>query len=374
MQTNNIQIWQKPSHNYALDFVKTVATIFIVFHHYQQITGVDEPIAFGGGLFYWGYMVELFFLLSGYLVFRYVPLIYKKKISLKIWYSKRAFRLLPLVTVSCIVYEILLYINNNTFSLNYLGLSVSVWGTVLAALGLNEGGAFANPMVNNAVWYVAVLLICYVAMYLVTRIAQMLKTSPFPFYVAMCLLGCSILLSGMSFPYLQSQTARGYCAFFFGLLLGGYIKKHGIGRKEICFSLVTILLFAFFYWFDYTLVIYDIRYILIFLLFPSIIMLAESSVSKKIFTSPIWGKIGAIQFSVYLWHSPFLLVGFMIISVHGITLDYSNILYMLIFTLIVELFSVASYYYIEKPLARYTDKLIRKMEAEEISDASLYTE
>lgn len=373
MQVNDMRSWQKPNHNYALDFLKTIATILIVFHHFQQVTGVYEPIAFFGGTFYWGYLVEFFFLLSGYLVFKYVPLIYNHKISLKIWYAKRAFRLLPLVTVSCIVYEILLYINNNIFHLNYFGLSVSVWGTVLASLGLKHGGAFANPMVNNVVWYVSVLLICYAVMYLVTRLAQMLKTSPFPFYVAMCLLGCSILFSGMSLPYLQSDTARGYCAFFFGLLLGGYVKKHGIGKKQICFSLVTILLFAFFYWLNYTLVIYDIRYILVFLLYPSIIILAESNASKKVFSSPIWASIGAIQFGVYLWHSPFTLTGFMITAVYGITLDYSNILYMLLFTLIVELFSVASHYLIEKPLARYTAKLIRKMEAEEPSDAALYT-
>lgn len=54
----------------ALDFLKILATIFIVFHHYQQIVNVTYPegVDFCSGSFFWGHMVELFFLISGFVM------------------------------------------------------------------------------------------------------------------------------------------------------------------------------------------------------------------------------------------------------------------------------------------------------------------
>ena len=59
--------------NYSLDFFKIIATILIVFHHYQQILSIEfGEINFYGGKFYFGYLVEFFFLISGFLMFNYI--------------------------------------------------------------------------------------------------------------------------------------------------------------------------------------------------------------------------------------------------------------------------------------------------------------
>ena len=44
--------------SYGLDFIKIVATIGIIFHHWQQITGAffEGGINFWGDYFYWGYL------------------------------------------------------------------------------------------------------------------------------------------------------------------------------------------------------------------------------------------------------------------------------------------------------------------------------
>ena len=58
---------------FILDILKIVATILIVFHHYQQILNVEfNKINFFGGKFYFGHLVELFFLISGFLMFNYI--------------------------------------------------------------------------------------------------------------------------------------------------------------------------------------------------------------------------------------------------------------------------------------------------------------
>lgn len=47
----------------GLDLLKIIATVMIIFHHYQQITGAWwGASSFYGGLFYYGELVELFLL------------------------------------------------------------------------------------------------------------------------------------------------------------------------------------------------------------------------------------------------------------------------------------------------------------------------
>ena len=59
--------------NVAIDLLRVIAATLIVLHHYQQ--GVDitfEHIKFYGGTFNFAYLVELFFLISGVMVYKSV--------------------------------------------------------------------------------------------------------------------------------------------------------------------------------------------------------------------------------------------------------------------------------------------------------------
>lgn len=48
---------------YSLDALRIIATILIIFHHYQQVIGgyFEGHINFWNGRFYFGYIVEFFF-------------------------------------------------------------------------------------------------------------------------------------------------------------------------------------------------------------------------------------------------------------------------------------------------------------------------
>lgn len=226
-----MQMLHSSKRNYALDFLKCIATIAIVFHHYQQETGAMFRYNFWGGWFYWGYIVELFFLISGYVICRYVPVIYQGKMSLKQWTLKRTMRCIPMMAAGALAYEVFLYINNNVCGLSWSGITPTLWGTVIASLGLQANGFFANPWVNNPAWYISVLFLCYVLFYLVTALARKWKVSPAYFYIAMVLLGCGIEVYGLNWLILDGQLARGYRGFFFGLLLAMQIEKQG-GRPS----------------------------------------------------------------------------------------------------------------------------------------------
>ena len=91
--------------NYALDFLKGIATIAIVFHHYQQATGAKFAYNFCDGWFYYGYVVELFFLVSGYVMGRYVKPIYEGEISLKCWMAKRMLRYIPIMAIGALIFD-----------------------------------------------------------------------------------------------------------------------------------------------------------------------------------------------------------------------------------------------------------------------------
>lgn len=151
---------------YSLDLIRIIATILIVFHHYQQVTGaVFDSINFWNGKFYFGYMVELFFILSGYFMYKYIAKI-KKGESFSGFYKKRFLRLFPLMLFGAIMYEIFIIIYQRVYNELWFGIHPTLWGTIIASLGIQEGWGFLNPCVNNPTWYISVLLLCYIIFYM----------------------------------------------------------------------------------------------------------------------------------------------------------------------------------------------------------------
>lgn len=234
---------------YSLDVLRIIATILIVFHHYQQVTGVyyEGHINFYNGRFYFGYVVEFFFLLSGYFMWRYVEKI-ENGLSFPKFFAPRALRLLPLVFIGGITYEVLLYIYQQTCGGDWFGVSITVWGVIIDALGIQDGWVFTNPMVNNPTWYISVLLLCYVVFYLLTYLSKRWQVPHAYLFAFMVLLGCGIQTYGINLPFLNGSSCRGYYAFFFGVLLAEglerlcavkrfyniYIYIYILGESHIC--------------------------------------------------------------------------------------------------------------------------------------------
>lgn len=117
---------------YSLDVLRVIAAAMIVMHHYQQITGAY----FAGKYNFRGYgvVVELFFFLSGFLAVKYLD---KPMAGFFSFMKRKALRLLPLVAISSIVYEVLLVMYNTICGTQWvLGNEISIWGVVLNSLGI----------------------------------------------------------------------------------------------------------------------------------------------------------------------------------------------------------------------------------------------
>lgn len=351
------------SRSYALDFVKIVATILIVFHHFQQNTGAfyENFPNFWGSWFYWGYIVELFFLLSGYFMYRYVAKIQSGELSLGKWVGLRAKRLLPMVAISSVAYEasILIYKAITGTVWPYFG-ELSLFGTIITALGIQGGYAFTNPGVNNPVWYVSILILCYVVFYIICALSKKLNCSPIYFFVFMILLGVSTQTFNTNQPFLTVSVGRGYYSFFFGLILAAFVQKFGVGKKTIITSAVALVASIVLFMFPEQAAKEPLVYVLTFITYPAIVLLFSSSIANKIFKAKAWGVIGSITFNVYLWHSPLFPLMYGMLALFEITPDFSGVWTMLVFTLVSFAVGAASYFLIEKPVDKLINRIIEK--------------
>lgn len=329
-----------------------MATILIVFHHYQQLTGARfDTINFFNGRFYFGYIVEFFFVLSGYFMYPYVERIGGGEgYTFREFISRRISRLLPLVAIGAIGYEFLAGLYQYIYHTSCFGIELTVWGTIIASLGIQDGWALANPCVNNPTWYISVLILCYVVFYLLSYISKRLKVSPFYFYVFMIFVGMGIQTYGINFPFFNGSSSRGYYAFFWGLVVAWYIKNTKVTWKLELLSSAIVLLIILLIVGNYSIMSTGINYILTFIFYPALIIVFLSKPIRTIFKSSKIGTLGKISFDTYIWHNALFILMYICIALFDWTIDLNRMTSMGIFTLITFAVGASSYFLIEVPI------------------------
>ena len=343
--------------NYSLDFFKIIATILIVFHHYQQILSIEfGEINLYGGKFYFGYLVEFFFLISGFLMFNYIERI-KEGLTFKEFFLRRIIRLMPLIIIGAISYEILLYIYPKIFGDYFYNLKPDFWGLIISMLGIQAGWTFENPMINNPMWYISVLLLCYILFYILTKISISKKYNYIYFYIFFIFLGLSIQKNGTDLAFFNSYTARGFYAFFFGLVFSILFNNYKIGKLIKILSIFLLIFITYLILKHYYVIEKSINYTLTFIYYPILIIIFNFDIIKRILSSKIIGKIGEISFNVYVWHGGFILLLSIINKYYSFNINFASYKTMIIFTIILYIFGVISYYFIEKHLRNIILKL-----------------
>lgn len=311
-------------------------------------------------------MVELFFLLSGLLVFKY-----KKRIcdglSFRRFYLRRFFRVFPLLSLSALTYAALMLIEGLPSYLAsggvWEGPIPTLWGVVVTSLGMQEGWGLANPGINNPLWFVSVLLLCYVVFYLSVWTAARLRVSPEYFFAFAVLLSFNIGLFHLNMPFLTATTSRGYFGFFTGTLLAALLGKWTPGRRALWFCAALLALISL--WLCIPLAVPFLgnqSNMMVLLYFPALILLLLYSPLKKLFDHSVFGTLGAISFDVYVWHFCAIRALVMLAAHTGIDLTSRPLRVMLLFTLCVWLFGAFSYYCIEKPIDRRIQAALNRWE------------
>lgn len=354
MKDNNLR-------SYSLDFLRIMATVLVVFHHFQQLTGArfskfnfynDEKQVFT-------VLIELFFVLSGYLLATTKDKLLNSDISLFSFMKGKVIRLLPIAAVSVFVYEILMFIVV-TFMPDfpsYFAKDINLWGAVITALGLQAGWVFENPFINNPLWYVSVLLFMYIMMFFLTFLAKKISCNPLVLYILITLLGFAVINYDINLPFFNSYMARGYVSFFPGLIFGIYRKNHKINIKDIIISLVIILAFIAMSISHLGYISRGYNYLFILFVAPAFISLFDSDILRKCFKLKLVGFLSPISYGMIVWHIPVFLTIFMINYRFNLGIDFNNYITMLIMTLIVLIYCIFAYYLIERPLVNYCNKI-----------------
>lgn len=350
--------------NRAFDMVKVISTVFIVLHHYEQVavmvTGQNVhgfPINFFGGSFNWGYIVELFFLLSGFFMVPYIQKV-RQGLSFYRFYTRRAARLLPLLAISGVCCAIFLLLYDKAYQGAFWEKDPSLFGVVIQALGIQTGWAFKNPYLNNPTWYCSALMLCYLVFYAIVYWSHRIKVSPCYGFAFMIFLGCSVqTFQGdqtyqTEIPFLTGVCSRGYSAFFAGILLAMLMPRLQKRRSVFWAGLAFLAVFAAAYYKKDG----DLQYmpfLLTFLLYPVILLLVQSFPFTLLSRLPVWEKLSGISYSVFVWHFPLYILLYSVVGLLGrdpaLLVNWPT---MLVCAVVLQPIGWLSYRFLEQPLHR----------------------
>ncbi|MBR0353424.1 MAG: acyltransferase [Oscillospiraceae bacterium] len=339
----------KNKRDHALDFLKIIATILIVLHHYERAFGTQfDALNFGTGRFYFGNVVELFFMISGFIAFSSIRRIHDG-LSYNSYLYGKALRLFPLTVLSTFVFS---------------AMYIIVWGTegfslfkaIVTALCIQRGGPFTEVLVNSHLWYLSVLLICYSFFFIIIRSGQKFGLNWRYGCIFMVVLGASIISASWNIPFCNESAARGYMAFFTGVLLASAIKKHRPGHAAFIVSFLIVAVMVLLIIFRFEIMEYGLSFILIFVVYPSLIVLFETPLIQNALNHRALGTMAQIAFNVYIWHFDFNTFCAVVNDLYKLRINFTTRAAEMVVVLLNIVIGIFSFYFIERPIT----KLIKK--------------
>lgn len=294
-------------HFNSLDFIKICATFAIIFHHYQEFLKIKfDYINFYYGMFPYHSMVFLFFIISGFFISKYRDEIIEKKKTFKSFIKRRVNRLLPMTALTALIYEVVLIIfafltkttfNNYTTEMGISGMGIlNGFGMIVTMIGTGAGWFWKGPMANEVTWYICVLFLCYIVFYLCCRITNHIHVSANYVFVGVIMVGLACASYGANLPFFNANSLQGYIPFFIGIMLGEFMEKRGyfscgivlvLGMAGLIISALYIAGMIL-----YTKEAFVDNYWLMFVTFPSLIIVFLSKPVKNVFRHQIWQFLG----------------------------------------------------------------------------------
>ncbi|MBR3644972.1 MAG: acyltransferase, partial [Lachnospiraceae bacterium] len=338
----------KGKHLIGIDLLKIISATLIVFHHYQQDFHCRFPLVnFFGGRYYFGNLVELFFIISGF-----VTLTNYKKDSIFNNLKHKLLRFYPMSIIAClftlIVESTILYIDGETSQL------ASLWTVkvLVANLFLLFSGWHPLTMlgINNPTWYLCILIQCFLVFFLILKLSEKFNLNRL--YLFLVSIALAVLMKRLNI--IESDTYRGLESFFLGTVLCEILSfklnaepvLEGIRRCYLSVMAIIGCVLALFLLYRYPLLQ---RLILLFGLYPCLIVIAFCSQSND---NRIITTLGRVSFEVFIWHYPFIAFEKLILKISGVGDIFRSYWTMFTFTLIVWIISSLLYHYLEKPLQK----------------------
>lgn len=374
----DVSVAGKDTRVYSFDILKFLAICAIVLHHYQQVTHTSQVagINWYGGGFYWGNLVELFFIISGFFAFKSIDRI-KECDSFYSFYSKKYFRFLPMLIICGIACLIVQTWYAMVFDAS-MAANATFWNVVASLLGV-ERWLDTALMINNPMWYISVLLLCLVVFFAITRVAVSKGDSPLVYY--------GIAIGGGLFmktvcesynfgtPLFNVYIARGLICFFLGLVIALAFNHPHIGKKiedssavlfiAVIVTVGYIMLYAFVPAAIQGSVSFNLYYSLCFIFYPCLMLICNHRVIRKITSSNKFSFLGGAAYNMYVWHVPLIISFMALLTVCGISFNTTKAMYL--FLLLCFVFGCLSSRFIDKPIAA---RINRALQSQALTDAN----
>lgn len=340
---------------YFLDTLKIICTLLIMFHHYQQCFEVRfSEVNFYGGLFNCGYLVELFFMISGFLAANSIQRRPKPVVK---DFVHRALRLYPMAIVTC-GYFLLLYFGYTNFMGAWIFPQEShdLPNIVRSFLLLPQPeGEFT---LNNPTWYLAGLIQCFIVMEACRKFAQHFPQWKNALFYTVFVTSSLCLITNLPHPFI---ILRALVPFFAGILLREAFQQEGFREKGRKLAVFTLLLSVglCFAKIDFFLGNGRVQQLLlVFMIYPSLLFLGITS-RRIINNDDIYiyiSYISSISFGAYLWHFPIYatFIAFCTCMYNAVPSGLGD---MIVLAIVVSFLSVASYECIEKRFSAWAKRV-----------------
>lgn len=341
----------------GFDYIKIIAASLLVFHHYQQVFECKfAGINFYGGHIEFGFLVELFFTISGYLT------LYSEKTNFSGWkrFVHKLSRIYPMVFISilvCLFLKTLISIITN-------GTLIELWNlkTLIANFALLFAGYpyFDMLGINNPVWYVCVLIQCYILYYIFEFIFKKLNINS-KIHIRLITYEIIVVLAVVTHHYgiLNEASFRGIVSFSIGIVIcsvNWLLSNKNFINENNCKSISLLLFILSAFSCGIALFRINQRYILQFFVFP---FLVWSMVNARFSDVSVVSRLGDISFELYVIHYPLMVLLQLVQILTGYTLQHSYTT-MVLFLIFAWVISGLMWKYIDLPI-RNKVKEIKKL-------------
>ena len=355
---NSTKIKYRPE----IDGLRALAVITVIFYHF-------EISLFGNDFFNGGYLgVDVFFVISGYLITSILVEEYESKNSISIlnFYKRRIRRIIPLlftVILVCIPFAWFFLLPSSLVDFSKSSLSSLTFSSNIY-FHFSENAYFnfndSNPLLHT--WSLSVEEQFYIFFpFFLLFVIKYLDKLFIKFFIILIIINLLIIQFGgnlsFNYPYIEENFSFNKSNFFgsfyiftsrfWELLIGSclvFFEKKLKFKKNIYSNFLPkiglILILSSVYFFSektfhpsiYTLI--PVIGVCLIILFSN-----KFELTSKLLSSNLLVKLGLISYSLYLWHYPFLIFQKNMFENENNLLCFALILFT----------SILSYVFIEKP-------------------------
>ena len=259
---------------------------------------------------YLAYFVEVFFIISGFMMgYNYKCSV--KKISFKTYFSKRYIKLMSIYWIVFIVWVFILIYNSIRLK-NVDCSEVNLLYLLFDFFGCLSGWVFPSLGINS--WFFSVLNLCYILYYIILWFgseSEIINKQKYRMIViGILVLSIIGIVKAWNYPFLYAGiTLRGVGSFLTGSILYEIYKTISDrgGMFLAIIGDVIIVLTACFCKIvncDFVQFLGNISVIMMIFICPVLVCnILWLNPVKKIFNNKIFRFFGSISMNVYLWHT-----------------------------------------------------------------------